>query len=242
MTNEELISLAKQGNIAATEQLYFNNLPLIKKMCNRFSNNINNSEDVLQEAYFCLLQAIEAFDIKSGFKFITYLTNMIVWQMPRLLKKSTLKEQLTLNSLTGNDEDTELIDLLEDSNCKNPDSCLIENEFKNITLRELEKLPDNLGKLILDHFGKRKTVKTLAAETKTDIRDVLNKLRIGKERIKRNYVLRKLYKEWIGEIYSKGLKSTGLQTFRYTFTSSVERVVENRVEAERKRVKNMNYY
>lgn len=76
MTNEEIVELIQKGiddvqlNLCV---LYEQNQHIIRKVCFPFSKYVE-LEDLMQEAYFGLVDAVNGFDASKGFKFITYLT------------------------------------------------------------------------------------------------------------------------------------------------------------------------
>lgn len=73
MTNEELVKLIQSGKREYEIELYNQNLPFIKKIANKYSYSINEPlEDLLQQAYFGLIEAVNRFDQSKGCLFITY--------------------------------------------------------------------------------------------------------------------------------------------------------------------------
>ena len=71
MSNEELVVLAKKGNNKALEDLYYNNMGLIKKICRRYSyitysthdsEAVTTLEDLQQVAYFGIVEAVKNYD------------------------------------------------------------------------------------------------------------------------------------------------------------------------------------
>ena len=78
MTNEELV-LAIRANENVTENietLYFQNLPIIRKIANKFSG-IEDPEDLVQESYFGLIRAVELWDPEKDVLFLSYATYWI---------------------------------------------------------------------------------------------------------------------------------------------------------------------
>ena len=73
MTNEQLVEQIKKGYCVNKnmEQLYNQNLPLIKKVCKPFSA-YEPLEDLLQESFLSLYKAVEMYDLESDIAFITY--------------------------------------------------------------------------------------------------------------------------------------------------------------------------
>lgn len=81
MSNEELVVLAKKGNNKALEDLYYNNMGLIKKICRRYSyitysthdsEAVTTLEDLQQVAYFGIVEAVKNYDSTLNNVFITY--------------------------------------------------------------------------------------------------------------------------------------------------------------------------
>ena len=60
VSNEELVTQIKDGQSINEnmEQLYMNNRPLIKKRIKKFLA-FESEEDLMQEAYFCLVKAVQ---------------------------------------------------------------------------------------------------------------------------------------------------------------------------------------
>ena len=80
MTNEQLCTLAQQGDTQAQEQLVQNNLGYIRKTANELyiSVGLGDSElgidhdDLIQEGSIGLLRAISLYDPGKKIKFLTY--------------------------------------------------------------------------------------------------------------------------------------------------------------------------
>lgn len=73
MSNEEIVKKIKNGNNLADylEYLYTKNLPLIKTIIKPYTA-FENEEDLLQECYFGLVNAVKNYDCYENVKFMTY--------------------------------------------------------------------------------------------------------------------------------------------------------------------------
>lgn len=73
MTNEELVEKIQVGEDVQTNMglLYQQNQPLIYKFASPYSEMMDIN-DLMQEAYFGLVKAVEKYDSKKEFKFMTY--------------------------------------------------------------------------------------------------------------------------------------------------------------------------
>lgn len=71
MTNEEIVTLIKAGNREHIEQLYLQNKNLILKIASKYQK-YDEIDDLIQEAYFGLLKAVDLWDANGGAAFSTY--------------------------------------------------------------------------------------------------------------------------------------------------------------------------
>lgn len=88
LTNEELIQLIKNGENVKDNiyLLYIQNLPLMKLWGKRY-NEIIGADDVLQECYIALHNAVKTFEIEKGYKFTTYLQSAVKTHFSRMSNK-----------------------------------------------------------------------------------------------------------------------------------------------------------
>lgn len=87
MSNEELVKLI-QDNIETAkhmEQLYMNNLPIIRKIAGKYTSYAE-LEDLLQEGYFGLHEAVQHYESDKEIKFITYAVYWIRQAMQRYIE------------------------------------------------------------------------------------------------------------------------------------------------------------
>lgn len=88
--NETLIEQIKKHPDNETDliyQLYENNLPMIKKIAKPYSE-YEPLEDLLQQSYFGLLEAIKRFEPDKGYKFMTYAGTWIKQSIQRYIEES----------------------------------------------------------------------------------------------------------------------------------------------------------
>ena len=89
MSNEELVLMIQNGKDAGRniEQLYLQNIGLIQKAASRYSG-IAEKEDLIQEAFFGLIQAVKLYDPEAGASFSSYAFGWIRQTMVRYIEKS----------------------------------------------------------------------------------------------------------------------------------------------------------
>lgn len=124
-----------------------------------YSPNTNDIEELEQEAFICLLKAVETFDVSKGFKFSTYAVSCIKAITRKRLDYSI---DLSLDEPIQNQdgENLSMVDTLEDERVDIVSACVDRynrNKFKKILSEEEYK--------ILDMFYiKEMTIKYIAQE------------------------------------------------------------------------------
>lgn len=88
--NQELLLLAIDGDINATEKLMANNLGLVRSIALRFKDRGVEYEDLVQIGSIGMLKAIRSFDISKGTVFSTYAVPLIMGEIKRFLRDDGL--------------------------------------------------------------------------------------------------------------------------------------------------------
>lgn len=162
MTNEEL---AVQIQLGASD-LYAELWEQVKKLMTKilfkeFSTytlpNYINQEDMVQELYFALCKAVQAYDDTKPYKFTSYLTYSIKSVIQSKFRKKTFSET-SYNITVDESEETELLDFIADSTST--------KDFENLELTDLQQkvrqaiadLPENNGEYI--SYGTEQTILT----------------------------------------------------------------------------------
>lgn len=91
MSNEEIVFLIQSGIEPKqnTEKLYNQNLPMIKAICKPYTS-IEPLEDLMQTAFFGLVEAIQRYDSTKGYKFMTYCESWLKQSIRQYLDHSQL--------------------------------------------------------------------------------------------------------------------------------------------------------
>ena len=84
-----LLLRAKEGDMAAREELISGNLRLVLSVIQRFSNRGENADDLFQVGCIGLIKAIDNFDVTLDVKFSTYGVPMIVGEIRRYLRDNS---------------------------------------------------------------------------------------------------------------------------------------------------------
>lgn len=88
MTNEQIVQEIQNGFSVTVnmELLYANNLPLIKKFIKPYVN-YDAEEDLLQEAYFGLVDAVQHYKAEEGVLFMTYARYWVCQRVQRYIEE-----------------------------------------------------------------------------------------------------------------------------------------------------------
>ena len=101
MTNEWLVIQIQQGDKGKINELW-NQIVDYVRLCAIEFHAGDLEEDLIQEGYFGMLEAIGKYDVKKGFKFLTYASHYIKKSMRRFLIKSRpgirLPEYMAMNA------------------------------------------------------------------------------------------------------------------------------------------------
>ncbi len=89
LSNEEQIELLqrlKNGDLFAKELLINGNLKLVLSILRKFSNRVDNMDDLFQVGCIGLIKAIDNFDLSHEVRFSTYAVPMILGEIKRYLR------------------------------------------------------------------------------------------------------------------------------------------------------------
>lgn len=243
MTNEEYAIAIKEGHTECIAPLWENVKHLLKLNCGqwwkvyteRFEQCGVTFDDLLQESFLALYDAVAAFDNSTGYKLTTYLRYPIQNRFNSLLGNRSYNHSNPLNSCTslnvliGDDEDCELIDLMPDPCSEQPLRQMEQDDFVAYWHDQLDgavhRRLDEQQKDIVYDFYYAKLPKAIIAEKRGLPQSEVNRILQGSIReLRRDQELWQRYRD---EILLDGLyKGTGLSAFRNSQSSAVERSVE----------------
>lgn len=171
MTNEEMALRIQAGEKELIIVLWKQVERLIVVMAKRYThmNKIPafvDVEDFKQCGYFAMLKAIETFKDERGFKFTTclsYAMKNTVRDMLGLQSGRGTISRLTvsLNKPVGEEEDTELQDLIPDDSIIIGDD-LEREEIERVLQEEINKLPSEQAYVVIQHWYKNRSYQNIA--------------------------------------------------------------------------------
>ena len=92
LTNDEMVELFKKkndGDELARKKLVEGNLRLILSILQKFTNRVDNMDDLFQVGSIGLVKAIDNFDLSYNVKFSTYAVPMIIGEIRRYLRDNS---------------------------------------------------------------------------------------------------------------------------------------------------------
>lgn len=134
MTNEDLAIRIQLGHTEHYAELWHKVKRLMFKILySKISRielpNYLDREDIEQELYFALCKAVQAYDDTKPYKFTSYLEYQVMNAVRCALPSKPLKEY-SYNQTAGNNEDTELLEFIEDETA--------ELEMQDIELTDIQ--------------------------------------------------------------------------------------------------------
>lgn len=86
----ELLTLAKQGDLAARKEMIEQNTKLVWSIVQRFSNRGVDLDDLFQIGCIGLVKSVDKFDLSYDVKFSTYAVPMIIGEIQRFLRDDSI--------------------------------------------------------------------------------------------------------------------------------------------------------
>lgn len=200
MTNEELAIQIQLGHTEHYTELWDSVRKLMyiilhKKMSQLKLPNYLTSEDMEQELYFALCNAVQAFDDTKPYKFNTYLEYHVMNAIRSLLPSKPLKET-SYNQTTGEDESTELIEFIVDDTAAEKLTAIELTDIQTQTRQAVAELPYNERNAITLYYFKNLKYKQVGGIM--GINEVTAKKRVqkGLQILRQNKSIRNIYGEF----------------------------------------------
>ena len=190
MTNEDLVIQIQLGHTERYSELWENcRKLLIKILWEKIKKyplpNYMSHEDLEQELYFALCLAVQAYDIFKPYVFVSYLSFSVLRVLRNLLPKEPIKES-SYNRLAGDDEDTELIDLIEDEAAGRFYERTELTDLQTKIREAVAELPTRERRVIDLHYLKNKPYKDIAKSEGVSIEVIRDRNKNGLRILGRN--------------------------------------------------------
>jgi len=245
VVNEVLVILIQEGRKDLISILWEQNKRLIAWLAGKFYVKHMDRcaaagveiDDLIQEGFFALLDAIKYYKAESGYKFTTYIDYPLLSRMNQLIgyrgRSDQLNNAISLETnINTESEDICLSNVIPDPNAEFEDK-IVQNETLS-RLREtlidiIKTLPEKHKNVLLAGLNgiSKETVVKMYNMTEEEYR------RIRGQALK--YCRKPRHIERFIEFmdpYRLGLKGTGFSAWYYSGSSSVERAVEKIMDLE----------
>ena len=176
----DLLEKAKNGDTSSCEEILNRVQGLIFNSIQRYYNNRNEYEDLIQEGNLVVLKAIKEFDESKGVYFLGYLKTMLKYTY---LNKHSIKHHLSLNVAVGDNAETELMDMLESDEISTLDMLLMIEESSELN-DALEKLTDRQRDVIIAFYIERISIKDISKRLGITYRTIVNTKTRALERLR----------------------------------------------------------
>lgn len=240
MNNEELAQRIKEGQKEYLAPLWTNMRRLIVKWANAYYGKYKDrlegrgvtQEDLEQQGYFALLEAVKAYDPSTGWKLTTYLSFPLQKAFHELAglrtsrqREDVLSKAISLDApICGTGEEIRLMDALEDTGGVGDIEAVTERIYTEQLRADLEKA---LGEIRPEHAallrGRYFEGKTVAQLDEVGTFPIPARyLEANALRAIRAPKARKHIQKYREEIISRSYRRIGLSAFRHTWTSATE--------------------
>lgn len=240
-SNEELSKLIKSGSRQAVNELW----EQVKKLCGMLSFRYMNKyadrcracaiteDDLIQECFVAMTEAVQAYKPESGYKFNTYLNRHVINRFNELSGYRTtrsmnepINNSKSLYDIVPGTEDVTLVETLPDDTATYELENAIEREYNrqlHIALDEcMNTLTDNQRAVIQAYYYQRKNYKEICASSEMTYHEARKLHRTGLNKLRTNGICRKILEQYREEVFTRSVYSAGLTAFKYQRASIVE--------------------
>lgn len=194
LTDEQIVSLIKQGDEKALSFLLEKYKNLVNMKVGRYFIIGAEKEDIIQEGMIGLFKAIKSFDEEKQNTFKSFANICIERQLITAIKSSNRQKHMPLNSYLSlntaaydnNEEDSvELIDTFNSKTIEDPLETVMKKEYYKEVENAVNKSLSKFEKQVLDRFIKGESYVTIAQKLDSPVKSVDNAIqRIRKKAIK----------------------------------------------------------
>ena len=194
LTDEQIVSLIKQGDEKALSYLLDKYKELVNIKVGRYFIIGAEKEDVIQEGMIGLFKAIKNFNAEKQNTFKSFANICIERQLISAIKSSNRQKHIPLNSYLSlntaaydnNEEDSvELIDTFNSKTIEDPLETVMKKEYYSEVENAVNKNLSKFEKQVLDRFIKGESYMSIAEKLDAPVKSIDNAIqRIRKKAIK----------------------------------------------------------
>lgn len=192
LSDEEIISKIKNGDKDALNFLLGKYKDLVTMKSNKFFIIGAEKDDMIQEGFWGLYKAIQAFDPEKQNSFKTFANLCIERQLITVIKTSNRQKNIPLNSSFSlnvsaydNNDDLSILEILDTQTIEDPLDTIIKKEYYKKVENNIDKNLSQFERNVLNQYIQGKSYTDIAANLETPIKSIDNAIqRIRKKAIK----------------------------------------------------------
>lgn len=240
-TNEELIRLYRKdpSNLALRNEIVLKNEGLIHFVIKRNSlyvEGIHEYEELVQEGFLKLIEAVERFDPERGVRFSTYACRYIL-SMTR--GRTEYNKDISLETpVNDSDESIRLEDILQDEEVDVEGSC-IDSVFRSLVREQTRKKLDSLTRNILSmYYNDNYPISKIACELALPKADVLQMKNKALRSLRGMPFFNQLYRELFQSVsYLGSMDYSREKVMKSDIADPTAKVAIKRIDLEQKAIK-----
>lgn len=180
MTDEELVSFAKNGDKDVLEYLLSKYKEIVDIKVNKYFIIGAEREDIVQEGMIGLYKAIKSFNIDKDSSFKSFANLCVERQLITAIKTSNRQKHMPLNnsiSLNINaydDDDIEMMELFNSKTAEDPLDTITKKEYYKIIGTKIDENLSAFEKQVLNRFAKGESYVQIAKQLDAPIKSVDN--------------------------------------------------------------------
>lgn len=192
MTDEEVISLVKNGDKYAIDFIIDKYKGLVNMKVSKYFIIGAEKEDIIQEGMIGLFKAIQSYNSEKQNSFKTFANMCIERQLITAIKTSNRQKHMPLNGYVSlntaayeDDEDTSVLEVLDSHQTEDPLDTITKKEYYKRVEAAIDENLSDFEKQVLARFIKGESYVTIAEKLETPVKSIDNAIqRIRKKAIK----------------------------------------------------------
>lgn len=192
MTDEEVISLVKNGDKYAIDFIIDKYKGLVNMKVSKYFIIGAEKEDIIQEGMIGLFKAIQSYNSDKQNSFKTFANMCIERQLITAIKTSNRQKHMPLNGYVSlntaaydEDEDTSVLEVLDSHQTEDPLDTITKKEYYKRVEAAIDENLSDFEKQVLARFIKGESYVTIAEKLETPVKSIDNAIqRIRKKAIK----------------------------------------------------------
>ena len=194
MTDEELVSFAKNGDKDVLEYLLSKYKEIVDIKVNKYFIIGAEREDIVQEGMIGLYKAIKSFNIDKDSSFKSFANLCVERQLITAIKTSNRQKHMPLNnsiSLNINaydDDDTEMMELFNSKTAEDPLDTITKKEYYKFVGNKIDESLSDFEKQVLTRFAAGDSYVKIAEKLDAPVKAIDNAIQRIRKKANKNII------------------------------------------------------